>query len=161
MIKIDEINNKLCDKVITFIEENWSSSIMIFRGKVHNIAKLPGYLYIINGEIQGLITYEIEDEKCEIVSLDSLNENKGIGSNLIEKVIETANYKKCKEVWLITTNDNIRAIRFYQKREFDMSNIYINAVNEARKLKPEIPLRGYDDIPILHEIEFKKDLGEF
>ena len=57
---------------------------------------------------------------------------------------------------MIATNDNIRALRFYQKRGFDLVSIYRFAVNESRKLKPQIPLLGVDDIPILHEIEFEK-----
>jgi ribosomal protein S18 acetylase RimI-like enzyme len=36
-------------------------------------------------------------------------------------------------------NENIKAIRFYQKRGFHISNIYINAMEGARKIKPEIP----------------------
>ncbi|GAE90166.1 acetyltransferase [Acetivibrio straminisolvens JCM 21531] len=56
---------------------------------------------------------------------------------------------------MITTNDNTRAIRYYQKRGFNLCNIYLNSVNEARKIKPQIPLHGYDNIPILHEIEFE------
>ncbi|WP_084364910.1 GNAT family N-acetyltransferase [Clostridium tepidiprofundi] len=85
-----------------------------------------------------------------------LYENKGIGTKLIEEVIEVAKIQKCKRVWLITTNANVRAIRFYQKRGFNMKALYINAVNESRKIKPEIPILGYDNIPILHEIEFEK-----
>ena len=61
----------------------------------------------------------------------------------------------CRRVWLITTNDNTYAIRFYQKRGFDMAAIHRNAINESRKIKPQIPLTGFDKIPILHEIEFE------
>jgi hypothetical protein len=57
--------------------------------------------------------------------------------------------------WLITSNDNIRALRFYQRRGWDMVALYRNAVDESRKLKPEIPQRGDHDIPVRHEIEFE------
>ena len=59
---------------------------------------------------------------------------------------------------LITTNDNLSALRFYQKRSFDMVRLYLNAVEEARKIKPEIPLTGNDGIPIRHEIELEMKL---
>jgi acetolactate synthase regulatory subunit len=62
-------------------------------------------------------------------------------------------------VWLITTNDNPSAIRLYQKRGFDIIALHVNAVRESRKIKPEIPLKGYDDIPILYEIEFERMLS--
>ena len=135
--------------------ENWGSSIIVSRGKVHSFEDLPGFIALENGRIIGLITYSISDDSLEIVSLDSFVKNRGVGTQLINHVIEKAKEFKCKRVLLITTNDNTRAIRYYQKRGFNLCNIYLNAVNEARKIKPQIPLYGYDNIPILHEIEFE------
>ena len=61
----------------------------------------------------------------------------------------------CSRITLITTNDNLAALKFYQKRGFDMVRLYRNAVEQARKIKPMIPLLGYDDIPVRHEIELE------
>ncbi len=55
----------------------------------------------------------------------------------------------------MTTNDNTPALRFYQRRDFDLVSIHRNAVKEARKLKPEIPDVGMDGINIRHEIEME------
>jgi hypothetical protein len=71
------------------------------------------------------------------------------------KIIEMAKENKCKKIWLVTTNSNINAIKFYQKRGFDISNIYINAMNKARKIKPEIPEIAENGIKIRDEIEFE------
>ncbi len=90
-----------------------------------------------------------------IITLDSTKENIGIGSHLVSKVIEIAKGYNCKRVWLITTNDNIDAIRFYQTRKFDLCNIHRNMVTEARRIKPQIPRYGCYNIEIKHEIEFE------
>ena len=95
----------------------------------------------------------------EILSLDSLKENRGIGSRLLGEAVEEARRAGCARVMLITTNDNLRALRFYQKRGFDMVRIYRNAVDESRKIKPEIPLIGDHGIPIKHEIEMEMKIG--
>lgn len=158
MFEIKFIDEKIKKEVVDFITTNWGSPIMVTKGKIHSMDKLPGFVSLVEGNMKGLITYHIDGEDCEIVSLDSLVENKGIGNKLIECVIEKAKEENCKRVWLITTNDNTRAVRFYQKRGFDMTALHVNAVRESRKIKPEIPLKGYDDIPILHEIEFEKML---
>ncbi|GAV25404.1 N-acetyltransferase [Carboxydothermus islandicus] len=97
---------------------------MVAKGKVHYVDKLPGFVALNEGKIEGLITYHIENGECEIVSLDSLKENQGIGSKLIDCVLSEAKKQGCKRVWLITTNDNLKAIRFYQKRGFNMVALY-------------------------------------
>ncbi|HRJ15429.1 MAG TPA: GNAT family N-acetyltransferase, partial [Saprospiraceae bacterium] len=75
-------------------------------------------------------------------------------SRLVELALEYAKNCQCSRVWLVTTNDNIRAIRFYQKRGFDLVALHRNALEAARLLKPEIPMTGQDGIPIRHELEF-------
>jgi len=58
-------------------------------------------------------------------------------------------------MFLITTNDNTHALRFYQNRNFVIAAIHINAIEKSRQLKPEIPLTGADGIPIRDEIELE------
>jgi ribosomal protein S18 acetylase RimI-like enzyme len=87
--------------------------------------------------------------------LETFIRNIGIGTKLIKKIMEIAKYNKCKRLWLITSNDNINALKFYQKRGFVFKNIYINGMEEARKLKPEISFIGENNIPIRDEIEFE------
>jgi len=161
-IEIIEINETYKDRIVNFIKNNWASGqpIIVSKGKVHYIHKLPGYFVQLNNKIEGVITYNIEKNECEVVSIDSKTENKGIGTTLLNNVIEKARIENCKRVWLITTNDNIRAIRFYQRRNFDMVALYRNEMEKERKIKPGIPLIGNDNIPIKHEIEFELILNE-
>lgn len=156
MYEILPIKHDIRNKVADFISENWGAPIIVTKGKIHSVEDVQGYAVIVDEEIKSLVTYIIEKDECEIVSLDSLIENQGIGTRLIEKVVATAKECHCKRVWLITTNDNMKAIRFYQRRGFNLVGLYLNAIQEARKIKPQIPLHGFDGIPILHEIEFEK-----
>ncbi|WP_243524219.1 GNAT family N-acetyltransferase [Bacillus pseudomycoides] len=156
MIQIQKITAKMRETIALFMRENWGSTLMVSRGRTHQLDQLPGFIAIENNRIIGIITYEIKENNCEIVSLDSFKEKKGIGTKLVEYVIGMAKKQYCKKVWLITTNDNTNALRFYQKRGFMMTNLYVDAVKEARKIKREIPLVGYDNIAILHEIQLEK-----
>ncbi|MBA7486610.1 hypothetical protein ES707_22171 [subsurface metagenome] len=87
--------------------------------------------------------------------MESFIEKKGIGSTLIGHLKEIAVYKGCKRIWLITTNDNLAAIRFYQLRGYSLVAIYRNALEQSRKLKPEIRFIGIDGIPLRDEIELE------
>ncbi len=106
----------------------------------------------------GLITYHIAGKECEITTMNSEAEGKGVGSSLVEAVKNTAIQKGCTRLWLITTNDNTRALHFWQKRGFRIAAVHINAVEKSRQLKPEIPLTGDDGIPIRDEIELEMGL---
>jgi GNAT superfamily N-acetyltransferase len=116
---------------------------------------LPGFVAICENEPSGLITYHLDSAECEIVTLDSLKEGYGIGSALIEAVKREALNAGCARLWLITTNDNTPALRFYQKRGFAIKAVYPNALENSRRLKPEIPEIGIDGIPIRDEIELE------
>ncbi len=112
------------------------------------------------GELAGLITYTLRGQECEITSLNSVEEGKGIGTALIQAVEDAARAHGCSVLKLTTTNDNLKALGFYQKRGFVLSRLLPDAVTRARALKPEIPLIGYAGIPIRDEIELVKHLGD-
>lgn len=143
-----------------FISSHWFSTDIVVRGELVDMTKVDGFVMFDKENIIGLITYRIIEKECEIMSLDSLKEKQGIGSSLIQKVKEIAVNRKCKKLKLITTNDNINAIYFYQKRGFDMVAFYYNSMEVSRILKPSIPELGDYDIPLRHEIEFAINLNE-
>lgn len=149
------INEDNRNSVTSFIEKQWLTTKMVIRGNIIDMTKVDGI--VLNNEegIIALITFIIRNDICEITSLDSLYEGKGIATKLIEKTIAFARQKKCEKVIVVTTNDNINAIRFYQKRGFDMARFYHNALNVSRKLKSQIPIIGDNGIPLQHEIEFE------
>lgn len=146
-------------RINDFIREHWFSTNMAVRGKLIDLTKAEGFAALEDDRITGLATYFVTGSVCEITSLDSLVEHQGVGTALVNKVIEAAKGRGCSKIVLITTNDNLNAMRFYQKRGFDMAHLYRNALDASRKLKPEIPLVGDDGIPLRHEIEFEFDLG--
>lgn len=155
-----EIRNLDRGIVSKFISDSWGSSISVSRGKMFDTADLPGFICEKNDKIIGLVTYNVENDDCEIVTLNSETKNIGLGTELVNRVIEKAKENNCKRVWLITTNDNTNAIRFYQKRGFEWVGFHKDAIVESRKLKPEIPEFGDDGIPIKHEIEFEYNLQD-
>ena len=156
--KISEISLDDKDLVSKLISNHWGSIFVISKGYKHNAAELPGFICRRNNDMVGLITYNISDNECEIVTLNCEINNKGIVTELINKVIKIAKLNNCRKVWLVTTNDNINAIKFYQKWGFEWIGFHKDAIQESRKLKPEIPELGIDNIPIKHEIEFEYKL---
>jgi GNAT superfamily N-acetyltransferase len=135
--------------------DHWGGEEMISRGNIYRPEQLEGFVIEDADEWIGLLTFFIQDSECEVTSLDSLREGLGVGSMLIDQAAEEARARGCKRLFLITTNDNLHALGFYQKRGFEIVTVYRGAVNESRKRKPGIPLVGMNGIPLRDEIELE------
>jgi GNAT superfamily N-acetyltransferase len=141
------------------LERRWGSTTVVSRGAAHDASRLPALLAAQDNEIVGLAMYHVAGGACELVSLDSLREGHGIGSALLAGVADEAGRRGCHRLWLVTTNDNLDAIRFYQRRGMRLVAVHRGGVDEARRLKPSIPLMGEHGIPIHDELEFELVLG--
>lgn len=144
--------------VLALLKARWYTTDMILRGERCDLSNAEGIVAIEDDAIAGLLTYRVEGGTCEILSLDSLAEGRGVGTELIRRAILLARENGCARLIAVTTNDNIEAMRFYQRRGFDMVLLSRDALDVSRKLKPEIPLFGMHGIPLKHEITFSLDL---
>jgi len=142
-----------------FIKSHWGSEIVVAKGRVIRPSELDGFAAFKGKHPVGLLTYDVEGPDCEIATLDSIAEAEGIGTALIEAVKETAQAKGCKRLWLITTNDNLNSLGFYQKRGFHLVALYPNALEASRKIKPQISMKAANGITIRDELELELDLS--
>jgi len=113
-----------------------------------------------NGRVVGFCKVDVQgqDGCIHYLYVEPTFWGQGIGGRLLEMALEQGRAQGCGKAVLITTNDNLKAMGFYQRRGFDMARLYRNAVDAARSIKPEIPTVGEDGIPLRHEIEFEKIL---
>ncbi|WPK10776.1 GNAT family N-acetyltransferase [Lysinibacillus louembei] len=145
-------------RVIDFFQEHWGSPEMVISSGVYDCSNLDGFIFEENNRILGLVTYVFHEKEVEVISLDSIVEGKGIGSCLMKEVEHFVQQQGIATISLVTTNDNLNALKFYQKRGYKLDAIFPNAVKQARKIKPSIPLVGYNGIPITDEIRLVKKL---
>lgn len=158
--KMQPIDASIRAIVTTFIIKEWGSAEMYIRGEVIDLHSIDGFVILGDNQndIEGLITYTVSGNNCEIVSLNSTNPRNGIGTALVDMVRKTAIAMGCNKLQLLTTNDNLNAIGFYQKHGFELIGVNLGAIDEERRSKPEIPLVGQNGIPIHHEIAFEMTL---
>ncbi len=155
IIQINQVTQKEKQWVLKIVQ-GWGADFIVSRGRKIYPTEIDAF-YAENeeGNKVGLITYEVIDDQCEVVTLDAFAKNAGIGTMLLEKVKSIVMQLGCKRLWLITTNDNLDAIRFYQKRGMVIADIHINALEESRRIKPSIAKIGQYGIPLRDEIEFE------
>jgi ribosomal protein S18 acetylase RimI-like enzyme len=107
----------------------------------------------------GLLTYVIRGDRCEVLTLHAAEQWRGVGTALIEEVERVAVAEGCRRLWLITTNDNVDALRFYQRRGFRLAGLHPGAVDRSRgSVKPEISEIGDYGILLRDELELDKEL---
>ena len=156
---IKAITNEHREAVSQFFQHHWGSAQMIVSSGTYNCDELDGFLFEEDGALVGLVTYVIRDHEIEVISLDSVKEGQGVGTQLMEAIELEAKKLGIKQIALITTNDNLQALKFYQKRGYRIINVIVDAVTKARKRKPSIPLLGNEGIPLYDELQLMKRLS--
>jgi GNAT superfamily N-acetyltransferase len=146
------------EAVVSLVRERWGGETMVVHDTVFRPAELPAFVAVDGSDLVGLVTYEQGTESWHVLSLDSLVPGHGIGSGLLDLVDGAARGFGCRHITLVTTNDNVDAIRFYQRRGYRIASIDRGAIDRARKIKPSIPLIGLHGIPIRDELTMVKDL---
>jgi GNAT superfamily N-acetyltransferase len=141
--------------IVRYLSQTWGSATVVSRGAAHDASQLPAIVAVEGDEIVGVATFRFADNECELVTLDALRRWGGIGSALLAHVGQEAAARGCRRLWLTTTNDNVDAIRFYQRRGLRLVAIRPDAIDEARRIKPSIPEIGEYGIPIHDELEFE------
>jgi GNAT superfamily N-acetyltransferase len=109
--------------------------------------------------LAGVLTYVLGDRDCEILTLHTAARWRGVGTALLGALERVAHDAGCARLWVLTTNDNVDALRFYQRRGFRLTALNAGAVDRSRaQLKPEIPEHGEYGIPIRDELVLERRL---
>ena len=148
------------DWITDVLIDNWASNIVVTRGITYEADKLPGIIVEIHGVRVGLMTYKISSGEFEIITMNAIEKGIGVGTALLDEAERIAKRNGCVRIWLITTNDNVDALRFYQRRGFEIVALHRYAIEESRKLKPLLPFVGKYGIPIRDEIEMEMILKD-
>lgn len=126
-------------------------------GRLERALNHPALLAVEGATLAGVLTYVLAADSCEILTLHAAQRGRGAGTALIAAVEQLARDHSCRRLWVVTTNDNLDALRFYQRRGFCLAELHPGGVTASRAaLKPEIPRCGDYDIPIRDELVLEK-----
>ncbi len=129
----------------------WGGSVAVGHGVAYDLSTLPALVAVSGDAVVGVLTWVIEDASLEVVSIDATPSGQGAGTALLAAAVDLARARGLRRVWLITTNDNLDALRFYQRRGLRVVKVSPGAVDESRRIKPAIPEVGAYGIPMHDE----------
>ncbi len=133
----------------------WGSERVVSRGREHEPLGHPVLVARVKGRLVGALSYEIRDQEMEVVTVDAFESGLGAGGALLAAAAAEARRRRCQRLWLVTTNDNTAALRFYQRAGMRIVALHRDALEQSRRLKPEIPAIGIDGIPLVDELELE------
>ena len=145
--------------IVALLRDRWGGETMVVHDTVYRPDDLPAFVAVDGSDLVGLVTYQPGVESWHVLSLDSLVSGQGIGSALLDRVESAARAAGSLRIELVTTNDNVDAMRFYQRRGYRIAFVDPGAVDHARQTKPSIPLIGLHGIPIRDELTMVKSLN--
>jgi ribosomal protein S18 acetylase RimI-like enzyme len=142
------------------LRAGWGATTVARLGELVDAALLPGFVAVDDDERIGLLTFAERDDGIEVVTIEAQLAGRGIGRALMDAVYDHAARREAPRLWLITTNDNVRAFAFYQRWGMDLSRVIRDGVAASRTVKPSIPTVGSTGITRRHELEFERFVSD-
>lgn len=132
--------------------------LQVRRGEAIDALNVPGFVALLDGQPAGLLTYRVQGTESELVLLAVTEDEQrsGIGSALIDAWTFESRDAGCVRLWVVTTNDNLPALAFYQRHGLHLASLRPRAAEFARRIKPTIPPTGHDGIAIRDELELER-----
>lgn len=143
------------DWLVATMTEEWGSVEVARLGELVDTSDLSGFVAELDGQRVGLALTVRRDDEYEVVSISTSRPRRGVGRALLGRCVEDARSHGCRRVWLVTTNNNVGALAFYQRCGMDIAALHRHGTTRARELKPSIPERDADGVRIDHEIELE------
>lgn len=125
--------------------------VIVSAGKLRDLRAYPCRVAVVAEELAGFIIYREEPDSLEILAIKARQKLSGIGTMLLTHVEEQARQKGKANLWLCTTNDNLDALRFYQRRGFRVREYWVGGFAEVLRLKGVDPSKrvvGNFEIPL-------------
>ena len=141
--------------IAALLQARWGGTVIVVHGEALDAMALPA---LVAGDGEGLATYRLRGDEAELISLDAVNPGHGIGTRLVNTLVERLSGQGARRLWVTTTNDNLAALSFYQRRGFRLRRVHVDAIVQARLIKPGIPLLGENGIPIRDELDLCREL---
>jgi len=140
---------------LAVLRSGWGSTTVARLGELIDAASLPGFVADVGGERAGLATFMLRPDGLEVVTIQARIEGEGVGRALMDRLRDHGLEVGAPRLWLVTTNDNLRAFGFYQRWGMDLVDLVVEGVTESRRLKPSIPQLGSGGIRLRHELIFE------
>lgn len=133
-------------------------------GELLNPLEHEGIVAELDGRPVALLTVNESAKGLEVLTLHSEVRGVGAGTRLLETALRVAVASHAPRLWLVTTNDNVNAIRWYLRRGMHVAGVHPGGADADRaRIKPEIPRTNPESGILVRdyvELELPTDAGD-
>lgn len=128
-------------------------NVQAVRGRTFVVSRCAAFVAEVGGERIGFLSWRIRDDVCEVMALATVEDGSGAARALLETVHGLARERRCRELRVVTTDQNARAQSLYQRNGYVVVEVRRSAVDEARRtLKPSIPEGIHDEVELARPV---------
>jgi hypothetical protein len=133
----------------------WSDGTIFVRGRLLSPQDVEAFGAYLNNRLQGVVTWRVEDGTLYMLTMNNITDKRGVSTALLDKMLAVGREKGFPFMRALLTNDNWPGFRWYQRRGFRIVAVHPGVVDMMRAMKPSIPERGVEGIPMRDEIELE------
>lgn len=145
------------EEIDRLVRENWGLPVVCI-DRLYEPADLEGLVWREGSEIQGLVTWAVEGDRAEIVTMDAFVQGTHIGGRLLDAAESELRQRGVRTIVVVTTGDNLRAVAFYIRRGYRLMRLDLDGMERVRMLKPSVPETGTEGLPLRDMWELRKEL---
>jgi len=127
-------------------------------GAVMDIDQMPALVAVRYADPSGALAYRLHGDALHIVALatDPMWQRSGVGGHLVAEAELIARRLNLRRLVVSTTNDNLPALYFYQRRGYRMTDFVPSSII----MHTGQEVAGFAGIPVRDEVRLEKLLAE-
>jgi ribosomal protein S18 acetylase RimI-like enzyme len=156
-VLVHEATDRDRSVVRSLFQRDFGRTRIVAFGEVMNVDEMPALVATIHEEVSGALAYRLHGDGLHVVALatDPMWQRSGVGGHLVAEAELLARRLGLARLVVTTTNDNLPALYFYQRRGYRMTGIVAGSV----VAQTGNAVAGFAGIPIRDEVQLEKPLG--
>jgi GNAT superfamily N-acetyltransferase len=125
-------------------------------GEVMDIDQMPALVAIMRDEPSGALAYRLLGDALHVVALatDPMWQRSGVGGYLVAEAELLARRLNLRRLVVCTTNDNLPALYFYQRRGYRLIELVPDSIIKHTRQAHA----GFAGVPVRDEIRLEKNI---
>jgi ribosomal protein S18 acetylase RimI-like enzyme len=145
------------DAALELFRRDFGRTSIASFGEVIPLSETSTIVAEMQGDVSGALAWRPRENALQIVALatEPMWQRSGVGGHLVAEAEVVARRTGATRVVLATTNDNLPALYFYQRRGYRITDVVRDAWRDHAELTIGV---GFASIPVLDELRLEKTL---